>query len=92
MIGRSLKVVKIGEGITEKDILVHDETTEDTGIHTMLAQMRPPEYPMVFGVIRAVKKPTYNQMFEAQQEEQMAHGAIRSVDELLNSGETWEIK
>ena len=41
--GTKLEVVTIGEnGITEKDILVHDETTENTGIHMMLAQMRPP--------------------------------------------------
>ena len=91
--GTKLEVVTIGEnGITEKDILVHDETMENTGIHMMLAQMRPPEFPMVFGVIRAVKKPTYNQMFFAQQEEQMAKGPVKNVDELLNSGETWEIK
>ncbi len=91
--GTKLEVVTIGEnGITEKDILVHDETTENTGIHMMLAQMRPPEFPMVFGVIRAVKKPTYNQMFFAQQEEQMSKGPVKNVDELLNSGETWEVK
>ncbi|MBQ4420028.1 MAG: 2-oxoacid:ferredoxin oxidoreductase subunit beta [Bacteroidales bacterium] len=92
MVGRSLKVVKLGNGITEKDIMIHDETTEDTGIHHMLAQMRPPEFPMVFGVIRAVKKPTYNEMFKAQEEEQIQHGSVHNVDELLNSGETWEIK
>lgn len=91
--GKHFEVVKIGEnGITEKDIFVHDETTEDTGVHIMLAQLRPPEFPMVFGVIRAVKKPTYDQMFFAQQEEQMKVSPIKCVDDLLNSGETWEVK
>ena len=90
--GRQLEVVTLGEnGITEKDILIHDETTEDTGLHIMLAQMRPPDFPMVFGVIRAVKKPTYNQMFVAQQQEQMENSPIKSVEDLLNSGETWTV-
>ena len=91
--GRKFEVVTIGEnGITENDIFVHDETTEDTGIHIMLAQMQPPEYPMVFGVIRAVRKPTYNKMFVNQQYEQMQKSPIKCVDDLLNSGDTWEIK
>ncbi|MCH3923615.1 MAG: 2-oxoacid:ferredoxin oxidoreductase subunit beta [Bacteroidales bacterium] len=90
--GTKFEVVTIGEnGITEKDILVHDETTEDTGIHIMLAQMRPPEFPMAFGVIRAVKKPTYNQMFEQQMKEQQESSPIKCVDDLLNSGETWTV-
>lgn len=91
--GTSLEVVTIGEnGITEKDILVHDETTENTGIHMMLAQMRPPHFPMAFGVIRAYKQPTYNQLFEKQMEEAKVNAKIKCVDDLLNSGETWEVK
>ena len=91
--GTKLEVVTIGEnGITEKDILVHDETTENTGIHMMLAQMRPPEFPMAFGVIRAYKQPTYNQLFEKQMQEAQENAKIKCVDDLLNSGETWEVK
>ena len=91
--GTRLEVVTIGEnGITEDDILVHDETTENTGIHMMLAQMRPPQFPMAFGVIRAYKQPTYNQLFEKQMEEAQENPKIKCVDDLLNSGETWEVK
>src|SRR5574344_1712186 len=91
--GTRVEVGEVGkDGITEKDILVHDETTENSGIHMMLAQMRPPEFPMAFGVIRAVKKPTYNQLFEKQMEEVKAQSKIKCMDDLLNSGETWEIK
>lgn len=58
----------------------------------MLAQLCPPEFPMAFGVIRAVKQPTYNQLFEQQMEEVKATSKIKCMDDLLNSGETWEIK
>ena len=90
--GNHLEIVEIGKnGITEADILIHDATRENTGVHMMLAQMWPPEYPMAFGVIRAVKKPTFNQIFEKQMEEAKATSKIKCVDDLLNSGETWEI-
>lgn len=90
--GTKLEVVELGkDGITEQDILVHDRTTENTGIHMMLAQMRPPHFPMAFGVIRAVSQPTFNQMFEKQMAEEKENGRIKCVDDLLNSGDTWEM-
>ena len=45
-----LEVVTIGkDGITEKDILVHDETNR--GLADMLARMEPPTFPVAIGVI-----------------------------------------
>lgn len=65
--GLKLKVVKIGEnGITEKDILVHNATENNPGIHLMLANMRYPNYPVALGVIRNVTAPTYEKAVETQ--------------------------
>ena len=47
---------------------------------------------MAFGVIRAYKQPTYNQLFEKQMKEAQENAKIKCVDDLLNSGETWEVK
>lgn len=89
--GTKLEVVTIGEnGITENDLLIHDETTEDNGIHTMLARMKG-DMPIALGVIRAVKKATYTEMFEDQMNEVMANAKYKCVDDLLNSGDTWEV-
>ncbi len=90
--GTALEIVEIGkDGITEKDLLVHDITTVDTGIHTMLAQMKG-NFPVAVGVIRSVKKPTYTEMFEYQMEEAKVNGKYKCVDDLLNSGETWMVE
>ncbi len=90
--GTALEVVKLGEnGITENDLLVHDETTEDTGVHMMLAHMKG-DLPVAVGVIRSVKKPTYTEMFENQMEDAKTTGKYKCVDDLLNSGDTWEVK
>jgi len=88
-----LEVVKIGEnGITEKDLLVHDQYSQDPGIHLMLAKMNPPNFPVALGVIRSAMFPTYDDMVEEQITYAKANSKIKNMDDLLNSGDTWEIK
>ncbi|MDX9947432.1 MAG: 2-oxoacid:ferredoxin oxidoreductase subunit beta [Bacteroidales bacterium] len=89
--GLKLKVVKIGEnGITEKDILVHDATEPNPGIQYMLANMKYPEYPVALGVIRAVPGPTYEKELENQIEQVRSKSKIKNMDDLLNSGSVWD--
>ncbi len=90
--GLKLKVVKIGEdGITEKDILVHKENENSPGLHMMLVNMRWPNYPVAFGVIRSVNAPTYDMAMESQIEKIQAKSSIKNMDDLLHSGNTWEV-
>ena len=91
--GNRLEVVTIGEnGVTEADILVHDETEKTTGIHMMLAHMAPPEFPVAIGVIRNVEAPTYNQCLDGVIENETTKSSIKCVDDLLNSGSRWDIE
>lgn len=88
--GRSLEVVTIGEnGITEDDILVHDMHTSDPGIHLMLAKLSA---PVALGVIRAASEPTYDDLMEDQIREVKTKSSIKCMDDLFNSGDTWEIE
>ncbi len=90
--GTQLKVVKIGEnGITKDDLLVHDPTTEDPGIHDMLCNMTAPEFPVAMGVIRAVKQETYDDLMVECIEHEKEHSPMKSVDDMLMGGNTWEI-
>lgn len=91
--GTRLKTVVIGEnGVTEDDILVHDPTTEDAGIHMMLASMAPPELPAALGVIRSVKAETLEDAVWNSVEHEKEVSPYKNVDDLLNSGNTWEIE
>ncbi|MCI2082857.1 MAG: 2-oxoacid:ferredoxin oxidoreductase subunit beta [Bacteroidales bacterium] len=88
-----LKVVKLGEnGITEKDLLVHDSHTSSVGVHNMLVDMKYPEYPVALGVIRDVADKTYDDNVRDQLSEVKAKSSIQNMDELLHSGATWEVK
>ncbi|HOE04200.1 MAG TPA: 2-oxoacid:ferredoxin oxidoreductase subunit beta [Bacteroidales bacterium] len=92
VLGRmGLEVVSLGKnGITEKDILVHDMHQKDPGIHLMLAKLKPPVYPIALGVIRAASFPTYDDLVVEQIEYAKENSNIKCVDDLLNSGDTWE--
>jgi 2-oxoglutarate/2-oxoacid ferredoxin oxidoreductase subunit beta len=88
-----LKAVNIGqEGYTIDDILTHDAKEKTTYIHSMLIDMELPELPVAFGVIRAVDALVYDQEMEKQIEEVQQKRKITSMDELLMSGNTWEVK
>ena len=90
--GFNLKVVTIGEnGITEKDILVHDAKTVDTTLHMKLALMEGPEMPIAMGVIRAVEEETYDAAVETQIAEVQVKSKIKTFDDLIGTCEQWEV-
>ncbi len=90
--GLKLEVVTIGEnGITEADILVHDAYCEDNTLHNMLISMAIPEFPVAFGIIRQVKGASFDENVWNQIAEEKTNAKFNSVDELMNSGVTWEI-
>lgn len=91
--GFGIKVVKIGEnGITEKDLLVHDAHCQDCTLHLKLALMEGPDFPIALGVIRDVDAPTYNDCVYAQIEEVRTKKKARTLEEMLMADEVWEVK
>ncbi len=92
--GFGLKVVKIGEnGITEKDILVHDAHCEDNTLQLKLAMMDNEHgFPVALGVIRDVEAPTYEKAVEEQIEEVKSKKKYHNFMELLETNDTWEVK
>jgi 2-oxoglutarate ferredoxin oxidoreductase subunit beta len=88
--GHQPEVVTIGEnGITEADILVHDET--DPLIAFMLAHIYWPEFPVPVGVVRRISRPTHDEMFTNQIEQAIAKRGKGDLARLLGGGETWTV-
>lgn len=91
--GFGLKVVCLGEnGITEKDILVHDAHTQDNTLHLKLALMEGPDFPIALGVIRDVEAPTYNDSIYEQIADVKSKKSTKSLEDLLMQGDVWEVK
>jgi 2-oxoglutarate ferredoxin oxidoreductase subunit beta len=87
-----LKVVKIGEnGITRDDILVHHPEEDNLGLQVDLINMALPEFPVAMGVIRSVEALVYDQEMKKQIEEVQKKRKVTCMDELLQSGNTWEV-
>ena len=85
-----LKVVTIGQnGVVKSDIVVHDQYAKDPGIHRMIGRMTN---PVAMGVIRSAPYATYDDLMEEQISQARKESKIKNVNDLLRSGDTWEVK
>ena len=90
--GLKLEVVTIGKnGITENDILIHDSTKANDPLHFMLSKMTIPDFPLALGIIRSYNTNTYESLLSKQIEHAKKTSTIKSIDDLLNSGNIFEI-
>jgi len=91
--GLKLKAVTIGkDGYTIEDVLVHDAYTEHDSMHRKLANMEYPELPVALGVIRSVKHKIYDECVESQLQDVQQKTNISTFEELVNSGDVWEVE
>lgn len=87
-----VQVGQIGKnGITEADILVHKVATPNPILHWQLANMRYPDFPVALGIIRNLDAKTYDEELTRLVSEKQANPTIKCVDDLLHSGDTWEV-
>jgi 2-oxoglutarate ferredoxin oxidoreductase subunit beta len=88
-----MEVVTIGEnGVTEDDLIVHNNKDVDDTNHYRLVRMGLPEFPVAMGVIRAIDTDVYeSQMFDQVQNARKT-SKIKSMDDLLHSGNVFESK
>ncbi|MGE5125061.1 MAG: 2-oxoacid:ferredoxin oxidoreductase subunit beta [Betaproteobacteria bacterium] len=91
--GFALEVVSLGNGVSERDLVVHDEHDPNPGYAFLLARMdATPGFPTPIGVLRSVVAPSY----ESQVGEQLRAVAQKKgkgdLATLLRSGDTWEVR
>ncbi|HTA91353.1 MAG TPA: 2-oxoacid:ferredoxin oxidoreductase subunit beta [Polyangiaceae bacterium] len=85
-----LEVVTLGlNGITEADLVVHDETNPTLAY--MLAHMPYPAFPVALGVLFAETRPTYDGALSEQRVAAELRQGKPDLDKLLRSGDTWTI-
>lgn len=86
----ALEVVTVGEnGVTEADVLVHDET--NGVIASLLVRMPRPTFPVAIGVFFRAERPTYDATIVEQQKAALERSGPGDLEKLLNSGNTWEV-
>jgi 2-oxoglutarate ferredoxin oxidoreductase subunit beta len=90
--GLEPEVVQLGNGVTEADLLVHDERSPQPSLAYLLSRMHQPEFPEPMGVFRAVERPLYDERLNAQIAEAIRAEGEGDLEKLFNSGDTWTIK
>ena len=86
-----LEAVTIGEdGITENDLLVHDET--NLGLAHMLAAMQPPHFPVALGVLYCAPEPSFEARMAAQVDGSEPAMTASDLNALLRRGYTWTVE
>jgi 2-oxoglutarate ferredoxin oxidoreductase subunit beta len=85
------EVVALGDGVTEKDLLVHDEKGS-AAYAFMLAQMEAPSFPVAIGVIRSVEAPVLEVAMREQIDHVTAQRGPGDLNALIYSGDTWEVR
>jgi len=89
--GLDPEVVELGKGITEDDLLFHDEKAAEPSLAYLLSRMRHPEFPEPIGVYRGVERPVYDELLNDQITAARAKSGEGDLKKLFESGETWDV-
>jgi len=90
--GTTPRVVEIGKDYSIDDILVHNE--KDEFIADMLSNFASNDvFPEPIGVLYCKERATYDSLMERQIEEaKKKNKSKKTLNDLLNAGDTWEVK
>jgi 2-oxoglutarate ferredoxin oxidoreductase subunit beta len=86
------EVVELGKGISEDDLLFHDEKAPEPSLAYLLSRMRHEDgFPEPIGVFRCVERPRYDAMINEQIETAINERGVGDLDKLFATGDTWEV-
>ena len=92
MNGFGPEVVQLGNGIGEEDLLIHQEALDNSSYAYMLSRMEYPHFPLPFGTLRSVQKPSYDDMLGGQLEGAVEKFGAGDLSALYHNSDTWEVK
>ena len=89
-----IEAVELGNGIAEKDLVVHDAHHPRPSYAFLLSHMEHrPGFPTPIGVFRAWDDlPRYEDVMNEQVRDVIAKRGRGNLDKLLQAGDTWEVK
>ncbi len=86
-----IEAVRLGEdGMTEQDLLVHDETSRP--LAQLLAAMQPPSLPVALGVLYCQPDQTYEAAVAAERNAAKAAHPGATLRSVMESGTTWRVE
>jgi 2-oxoglutarate ferredoxin oxidoreductase subunit beta len=93
MSGLALEVVTLCNGLTESDLIVHDERNPNPAYAFLLSRMdATPGFPTPIGVLRSVEAPRYESLVAEQVRAVTEKKGRGDLGRLLRAGDTWEVR
>ena len=89
--GTEPEIVELGKGISEDDLLFHDEKAPEPTLAYLLSRMRHPEFPEPIGIFRCVDGPRYDTEVNRQIDSAREKKGEGDLNALFNAGETWTV-
>jgi 2-oxoglutarate ferredoxin oxidoreductase subunit beta len=90
--GLDPEVVSLGNGVAVDDLLMHNEKAEEPSLAYLLSRMVYPRFPECVGVFRAVDRPCYDDLLNAQIEQVINAKGKGKLEELFASEDTWVVE
>jgi len=91
--GLEPEVVTLGEnGVSEKDLLVHDEKAASPSLAYLLSRMHVPDFPEPMGIFRAIDRPIYDERLNAQVAQAQRTQGVGDLQKMFTEGETWVVE
>ncbi len=81
-----------GAAASAADLLVHDEADPDTTLAHLLSRMIYPELPECVGVLRCVRRPTYEELIDGQIAEAVREQGAGELEELFAGEDAWVVE
>lgn len=90
--GLDPEVVELGKGISEDDLLFHDEKASEPSLAYLLSRLRNEDgFPEPIGVFRSIDAPKYDVELNNQIEKVRNDRGEGDLTDLFNSGDTWTV-
>jgi 2-oxoglutarate/2-oxoacid ferredoxin oxidoreductase subunit beta len=90
--GMDPEIVTLGDGITEDDLLFHDEKAPQPSLAYLLTRMHYPEFPEPMGVFRAVERPVLEDLVHDQITRAIEKQGVGELEDLFSSGDVWTVE
>ena len=89
--GMNPEIVALDDGVTDDDLLFHDERQAEPSLAYLLSRMHYPDFPEPMGVFRCVERPTYEDLL-MDQIDTARRKKPATLDDLFHQGETWTVE
>ena len=78
-------------GLDPQTLLVHDEKAPSPSLAFLEAHLDVPKFPIALGVLRAIERPTYDQLIVEQERRAREKLGDGDLAKLLRGNETWTV-